>query len=231
MTLEEFRRCVRVPHGQAARAACVGGGLVVRNVDRAAEALDPPATFSPAFWDVFWSTAGTRGATDLALVVDVWGPLALLPLAVAALVADVVLRRSRTVRAYRRFQLEGWVGQQVAPGVRLRFLPKPLGSRDVVVLAGPGLSAEQLREPVADLSARVRALGRHVAWPAWNIQVQRRAGAGLHADDDLVPELPAGAIVGLRRGTVPHVVVLDGSATGGEVQILAMRDVPVSIGV
>ncbi len=226
MTLDDFRRLVRVPRAVGSAALAVAGVLallLINNVRSAAGSMD--ANPGASFWDLFWSTTGEGGGTSVVLIALVWGPVVLLPVILVLTAVDVAMHPARQQRVYAQYLQDGWVAEQVPTGLKVKV---GRAVHELVVLAGPGLPAEQLAQPVAQVHSRVESLDKK-ARRAWDAAAAGHAEAGF-AVGDLMPELPAGALACTRRGKGPRVTVVSPAGGADRLQILPMADGPVPVG-
>lgn len=225
MTLDDFRRLVRVPRTVGSAALAVAAVLVlllINNVRSAWQSMDANPGFS--FWDLFWTTTGESGSTSVVLMALVWGPVILLPIILVLVVIDIAVHPSRVQRVYEQYLRDGWVADQVPTGLKVKVGREV---RELVVLGGPGLTAEQLAQPVAQVHARVMGLDKK-ARRAWDAAAARHAEAGFEVGD-LMPELPARALACTRRAKGQNVTVVNAGGAD-RLQILPMKDAPVPIG-
>lgn len=227
LTLEDFRRLVRVPRIVGTFAGVTAGilaFLLVRNVLATMNSMD--ANPGASFWDLFWTTTGTDGETSVLLVAMVWGPIVLLPVILALVVVDIALHPARVHRFYEQYLRDGWVAEQVPTGLNVKI---GQSTEEIVVLTGPGLQAPQLLQPLAQVRARVEGLDRTTR-KAWDVAVARGAQAGFEVGD-LMPELPPRALACTRRRKTPRVMMLNYTGVAAPRTILTMANAPVPVGV
>ncbi len=219
MTLEEFRRLAVVPRKVAGFATVAGSILLLLllyNVRSAWDSMDQNPWAS--FWDLFWVTTGTNGATNPVLVALVWGPVVLLPVILVLVVVDLLTHEGRVDKTYQRYLQDGWLAEQVPTGLQVQVGRAKV---EVVVLSGPGQPAAQLAEGAARVGARVSALPKKER-RAWDAAVGRQIQTGFPVGE-LMPELPPMVFACARQGKTPFAVVI-GDAAG--TTILAVKETP-----
>ncbi|GIG26824.1 hypothetical protein [Cellulomonas denverensis] len=204
LTREQFARQVIVPAGPAGAIAPLVGSIAVlllltnlRTCWRSRE-LNPGVSF----WQLFW---GLRDAGDLDPVrlLLVGGPLLLVPVVLALVLADRAGRGARVDRHYRAYLRSGWTAVQIPTGVRV---PVNRVRLPLVVLCGPQESPPAMAAAAARVGARVAAMDRQER-REWESRLPTTVESGFRVGG-LMPELPPSTLACTRRRRTDRVLVI-----------------------
>lgn len=181
-TREGFEKAVVPASGvtKALKAVLViGVVLLAYNIFSTVRTLMENSAPASRFFEVFFSTLGTTGSTDPMLVLIVWGPVVVIPVAAILLVISMATRNGRYETAFSSYSSGGYVASALGlptPFVigRDQFVPQ-------VIVPGPNGSPEVARW-FDGLTVMVQSLDK-----AGSKQLAKALTKALKKDDVAVP--------------------------------------------
>lgn len=181
-TREGFEQAV-VPASAVTKALkavlVIGVVLLAYNIFSTVRTLSENDASGSRFFEVFFSTLGTNGSTDPTLILIVWGPVVVIPVAAVLLIISMVTRKGRYETAFSSYSSGGFVASALGLPIpftigRDQFVPQ-------VIVPGPD-STPEVAQWFDGLAATVQGLDK-----AGTKQLAKTLTRTLKKDDVAVP--------------------------------------------
>lgn len=185
-TREGFEQAVVPASGvtKALKAVLViGVVLLAYNIFSTVQSLSQNDAPSSLFFEVFFSTMGENGSTDPMLVLMVWGPVVVIPVAAILLIVSMATRKGRYETAFSSYSSAGFVASALGLPIpftigRDQFVPQ-------VIVPGPN-STPEVAQWFDGLAATVQNLDK-----AGSKQLTKTLTRTLKRDEVAVPATAA----------------------------------------